>query len=151
MARMRQGSNGGQSGWTPLPPDERANRRAWYLAILTFLLLVTLVITAVIYRLSVRHRERATAATPPSDWMPQYLESDNSPEANAFRSTCSRCHSLPDPAAHDELGWGQVRGRMAAQMSARNMQIPNDQLDLAMAYAIRHSRPPAPPPASRPS
>lgn len=73
--------------------------------------------------------------------MPDDFDRDHSPEAVAFRATCSQCHVYPNPKLHDRAGWAAVRSKMAGQIADRGLAISDRQLDLAVAYAVRHGQP----------
>ena len=77
---------------------------------------------------------------PPAGALPEDFQADQSPEANAFRITCNRCHNWPSPRLHDRDGWLGVKRLMGAQIAERRMSIPQQQIDLAIEYAIRHAR-----------
>ena len=130
----------GGNGCEPRGPLGRGNRRIWYLALAAIILLATAVVAAMIGRSRAQDRDEAEAARQFANRMPAGFEADGSPEANAFRDTCSRCHLLPSPSIYDEEGWRQVGRRMATQITARAMQFPDGQLDLAITYAIKHGQ-----------
>ena len=88
---------------------------------------------------------------PSAGVMPAGFEQDNSPEARAFKATCSQCHSLPSPSIYDAAGWHLLRPRMEAQMAARSVVIPEDQVSKAIAYAAAHGKDASPRPESQPS
>ncbi len=89
-------------------------------------------------------------AYPTAGRMPGDFESDHSRDAEAFKATCSQCHVLPSPYVHDEAGWRGVQIKMQGQMADRGISIPQKQIDLAIAYVIRHARN-RPSPLSRPA
>jgi len=109
-------------------------------AIGTFLVLAGLLVGAAVYRLSVRPDQPSEAASRPGGYLPADYRTDNSPEARAFRATCSQCHVLPSPLAYDKAGWRAVHTRMAAQMAARGLAIPDSQIELAIRYVIAHGQ-----------
>jgi cytochrome c5 len=57
------------------------------------------------------------------------------PEAELFQETCSRCHEVPDPAAHTPAEWGAVVARM--RMNAGLLGTPSitaDEADRIVTY-----------------
>lgn len=127
---------------------ELARSWKWYAAGGAVLLMGAVLFVALVARMLAGTDPLAGAEDfPPIGPMPAGFASDNSPEATAFRETCIRCHTLPSPSIHDAAGWQVVRGKMAAQMAARGLRIPDRQIDLAIAYATRHARGSNPPSA----
>ena len=82
---------------------------------------------------------------PPAGLLPESFPADQSPEAEAFRITCNKCHNWPSPRLHDRKGWLGVKRLMSAQIAERRMSIPQPQINLAIDYAIQHARAPRKP------
>lgn len=140
MGSVRPPDSNARQSWRGSSPEARANRWAWYAASAIILLLVGLILAAVVYRLSGRGKAESLAAFLPAGQMPPGFDTDHSAEARAFRSACSQCHALPSPSLYDEGGWDEVRRRMVAHIAARGLALPAEQVELAIAYVVRHGR-----------
>jgi hypothetical protein len=77
---------------------------------------------------------------PTAGRMPEGFDADSSPEAIAFKTTCSRCHALPSPLMRDADGWKALTPKMHTHMIERGWSVPRGQVDQAAAYLIRHAR-----------
>jgi hypothetical protein len=71
--------------------------------------------------------------------MSEELKNDPSPEARAFRTTCNRCHGLPQPSLFAAEGWRGVGETMAAHVRERGLDVPDSEIALAIEYLVRHT------------
>jgi len=53
---------------------------------------------------------------------PESLANKQGTTADAYINVCSRCHALPDPAAHSAKEWGEVVDRMTKNMTNLGME-----------------------------
>jgi mono/diheme cytochrome c family protein len=61
--------------------------------------------------------------------------------AELFRTACSRCHALPDPALHMAQEWPAVVDRMRGRMREMGTETITDrERDVIVAYLSRHAR-----------
>jgi len=66
---------------------------------------------------------------------PETLAQGQGPSAQAFIDGCSRCHALPDPAAHTSQEWAGVVDRMEGNMADMGMgPLPSQQKIEILAY-----------------
>jgi len=98
-------------------------------------------VSAAYYRVSADFGGLAYDNYPPVGPMPEGYAKDRSPEVRGFRFVCSQCHDLPSPRMFDPPAWRGVLAKMGQQMLDRSVQIPQRQIDLAVAYVMKHARP----------
>jgi len=64
----------------------------------------------------------------------------DTPAGQAFQSTCSRCHALPDPKQHTAAEWPAVVARMTRNMQAMGKSVPsNEMLKEIVAFLQKHA------------
>ncbi len=67
----------------------------------------------------------------------------DTPEGEAFQTTCSRCHAAPDPAQHLASEWPRTVLRMKYNMADARQEVPDETTtELIVSYLQRHSREP---------
>lgn len=132
------------------PPRPASGGGLLWIAIAALVAAVLFVGFALMKRAGGSDSTAPAPAYPTAGRMPADFQEDHSPEAEAFKVTCSQCHVLPSPYVHDEAGWRGIKIKMQGQMADRGISIPERQIDLAISYMIRHSKD-RPSPASRPS
>lgn len=57
---------------------------------------------------------------------PEKLGSPDTPGSALFRTTCSQCHALPDPALHTPEEWPSIVERMRKNMEAMGKRVITD-------------------------
>lgn len=71
---------------------------------------------------------------------PEQLPDRESPAAQAFQTTCSQCHALPDPKQHTAQEWPATVERMTQNMRNMGKTVPDKAtLDQIIAYLSDHS------------
>lgn len=72
---------------------------------------------------------------------PETLTKDQDSSTQVYINACSRCHALPDPAAHISQEWTEVVARMAKNMINQGMEpLAQDQRAAIVKYLQEHSR-----------
>lgn len=62
----------------------------------------------------------------------------NTPAGKKFRSTCARCHALPDPGQRTRDEWPQVVARMKQNMLVMGKSVPNEKVTKEIIMFLQH-------------
>ena len=71
--------------------------------------------------------------------LPTALETDNSPDALAFKRACGACHLLPNLQTYSREAWPGVTRKMMGYIAEQGLEIPESDVRQSLRYLQRHA------------
>ena len=89
----------------------------------------------------IRFSEGREGAPPPvlKSTLPAAMETDNSPDARAFKRACGACHVPPSPQAYSREAWPGVTRKMMGYIAEQGLKIPESDVKQSLRYLRRHA------------
>ena len=89
----------------------------------------------------IKFSERGKSASPVvlESSLPAAMETDNSPDALAFKRACGGCHQLPSPQAYTREAWPGVTKKMMGYIAEQGLEIRERDVMLSLRYLRRHA------------
>ena len=90
-------------------------------------------------RIKFSEGRKGTSTVPLRSTLPTALETDNSPDALAFKRACGACHLLPHLQTYSREAWPGVTRKMMGYIAEQGLEIPESDVRQSLRYLQRHA------------
>ena len=90
-------------------------------------------------RIKFSEGRKGTSAVLLRSTLPTALETDNSPDALAFKRACGACHLLPNLQTYSREAWPGVTRKMMGYIAEQGLEIPESDVRQSLRYLQRHA------------